>query len=120
VGPRSARSGGRHGRGRRHFRECAGGSPLGEQRRHGDFAIIAVAACVEAANVVRIGVGGIADRPAVRTFAIDGAAVAKDAFEILAWELEGYDDTHASARMRRDLLRRVGPVVVDEALRCAA
>jgi 2-furoyl-CoA dehydrogenase FAD binding subunit len=94
------------------FREVA--------RRHGDFAIIAVAACVEAANVVRIGVGGIADRPAVRTFAIDGAAVAKDAFEILAWELEGYDDTHASARMRRDLLRRVGPVVVDEALRCAA
>ena len=38
----------------------------------------------------------------------------------LAWELAGYDDIHASARLRRDLLRRVGPVVVEEALRCAA
>jgi 2-furoyl-CoA dehydrogenase FAD binding subunit len=94
------------------FREVA--------RRHGDFAIIAVAACVEPANVVRIGIGGIADRPAVRRATLDGAAAIKDMFESLAWELEGYDDTHASARLRRDLLRRVGPVVVEEALRCAA
>ena len=94
------------------FREVA--------RRHGDFAIIAVAACVEDANVVRIGIGGIADRPAVRRAALDGAAAVKDMFESLAWELEGYDDIHASARLRRDLLRRVGPAVVEEALRCAA
>ena len=44
----------------------------------------------------------------------------KDAIERLAWELEGYDDIHASARMRRDLLRRIGPVVIEEAIRCAA
>ncbi len=44
----------------------------------------------------------------------------KDAVERLAWELEGYDDIHASARMRRDLLRRIGPVVIEEAIRCAA
>jgi 2-furoyl-CoA dehydrogenase FAD binding subunit len=94
------------------FREVA--------RRHGDFAMVAVAACVENGNAMRIGVGGVADRPAVRRPTIDGAAAARDFFESLAWELEGYDDTHASARLRRDLLRRVGPAVVEEALRCAA
>ena len=94
------------------FREVA--------RRHGDFAIIAVAAYVEGRNTLRIGIGGVADRPAVRRERLDGAADARDMFEALASELEGYDDLHASARLRRDLLRRVGPVVVEEALRCAA
>jgi 2-furoyl-CoA dehydrogenase FAD binding subunit len=101
------------------FREVA--------RRHGDFAIIAVAASVESAvatakgaEVVRVGIGGVADRPAVRRIVIDGAGAAKAAFEALAWDLEGYDDIHASARLRRDLLRRVGPAVVEEALQCAA
>jgi 2-furoyl-CoA dehydrogenase FAD binding subunit len=94
------------------FREVA--------RRHGDFAIIAVAACVEDGNTVRIGIGGIADRPAAQRATIDSAAAAKDIFETLAFELKGYDDLHASARLRRDLLRRIGPVVVEEALRCAA
>jgi 2-furoyl-CoA dehydrogenase FAD binding subunit len=94
------------------FREVA--------RRHGDFAIIAVAACVEDRDTVRIGIGGVADRPTVRGATIDRAAEAKDIFESLAFELKGYDDLHASARLRRDLLRRVGPVVVQEALRCAA
>jgi 2-furoyl-CoA dehydrogenase FAD binding subunit len=94
------------------FREVA--------RRHGDFAIIAVAACVDDGDTVRIGIGGVADRPAARRAAIDCAAGAKDIFESLAFELKGYDDLHASARLRRDLLRRIGPVVVEEALRCAA
>jgi 2-furoyl-CoA dehydrogenase FAD binding subunit len=94
------------------FREVA--------RRHGDFAMVAVAACVENDRAVLIGVGGVADRPAVRRTKIDGAAAAKDFFASLASELEGYDDTHASAALRRDLLRRVGPAVVEEALRCAA
>jgi 2-furoyl-CoA dehydrogenase FAD binding subunit len=67
-----------------------------------------------------VGVGGVADRPAVRRIVIDGAGAAKAAFEALAWELEGYDDIHASARLRRDLLRRLGPAVVEEALQCAA
>ncbi len=93
------------------FREVA--------RRHGDFAIVAIAATVESANSIRIGVGGMTGRPAVRRIKSDGAGT-KDAIERLAWELEGYDDIHASARMRRDLLRRIGPVVVEEAVRCAA
>jgi 2-furoyl-CoA dehydrogenase FAD binding subunit len=89
------------------FREVA--------RRHGDFAIIAAAAIVDG-NRVKFGVGGMAGRPAVREFAtgID----LSDAMNALAWELEGYEDQHASSRMRRDLLRRVGPAVIDEALQC--
>jgi 2-furoyl-CoA dehydrogenase FAD binding subunit len=97
------------------FREVA--------RRHGDFAMIAVAAWVQSGtggSRVRIGIGGVADRPAVRSLSLDGSDAAKAAFEALAWELEGYDDIHATARLRRDLLRRVGPAVVEEALQCAA
>jgi 2-furoyl-CoA dehydrogenase FAD binding subunit len=97
------------------FREIA--------RRHGDFAMIAVAAWVQGgagSGTIKVGIGGVADRPAVRSLAIDGSDAAKGAFEALAWELEGYDDIHASARLRRDLLRRVGPAVVEEALGCAA
>jgi 2-furoyl-CoA dehydrogenase FAD binding subunit len=56
----------------------------------------------------------------VRRIVIDGAGAAEAAFAALAWDLEGYDDLHASARLRRDLLRRVGPAVVEEALQCAA
>ncbi len=91
------------------FREVA--------RRHGDFAIVAVAAVADAATI-RLGVGGMAGRPATRDFAI--GTDLREAINALAWELEGYEDVHASSRMRRDLLRRVGPAVIEEALQCAA
>ena len=94
------------------FREVA--------RRHGDFAIVAVAALVESETSIRIGVAGMAERPAVRRIKADGASSIRDAVERLAWELEGYDDLHASARMRRDLLRGIAPAVVEEAIKCAA
>jgi 2-furoyl-CoA dehydrogenase FAD binding subunit len=94
------------------FREVA--------RRHGDFAIVAVAALAEGADDIRIGVAGMAERPAVRRIKADGASGIRDAVERLAWELEGYDDVHASARMRRDLLRGIAPAVVEEAKKCAA
>jgi len=92
------------------FREVA--------RRHGDFAIVAVAALADGADGIRLGVAGMAERPAVRRVPSEDAL--QDAIERLAWELEGYEDIHASARMRRDLLRRIGPVVAQEAVRCAA
>jgi 2-furoyl-CoA dehydrogenase FAD binding subunit len=90
------------------FREVA--------RRHGDFAIVAVAALVEDKNTVRLGVGGMAGKPLVRRIA------ANDDSAIAAWtdELEGYEDLHASAAMRRDLFRNLAPLVVKEAIRCAA
>jgi 2-furoyl-CoA dehydrogenase FAD binding subunit len=91
------------------FREVA--------RRHGDFAIIAVAAVAENKSAVRLGVGGMAGKPAVRQIAGEGAAHA-----IAAWadELEGYEDLHASAAMRRDLFRNLAPLALTEAIRCAA
>ena len=91
------------------FREVA--------RRHGDFAIIAVAAMMENKSTVRLGVGGMVGRPMVRRMATDDAPHA-----IAAWadELEGYEDLHASAAMRRDLFCNLAPLAVKEAIRCAA
>jgi 2-furoyl-CoA dehydrogenase FAD binding subunit len=91
------------------FREVA--------RRHGDFAIIAVAAVVENKNAVRLGVGGMTGKPAVRHIAANDSTGA-----IAAWadELEGYEDLHASAAMRRDLFRNLAPLAISEAIRCAA
>jgi 2-furoyl-CoA dehydrogenase FAD binding subunit len=86
------------------FREVA--------RRHGDFAIVAVAAVAENKTTVRLGVGGMAGKPLVRKIAADGAA---DAARKWADELEGYDDLHASAAMRRDLFRNLAPLAIAEA-----
>jgi 2-furoyl-CoA dehydrogenase FAD binding subunit len=94
------------------FREVA--------RRHGDFAIVGIAALAEGKDSVRLGVAGMVERPAVSRIKVAGAADIRDAVERLAWKLEGYDDVHASARMRRDLLRGIAPVVIEEAIRCAA
>ena len=91
------------------FREVA--------RRHGDFAIVAVAAVAESKNAVRLGVGGLAGAPMVRRIAVDGA---EKAVREWAGELEGYEDLHASAAMRRDLFRNLAPLVIEEATRCAA
>jgi 2-furoyl-CoA dehydrogenase FAD binding subunit len=56
----------------------------------------------------------------VRRVPLDGADAIKDAVSKLADELEGYEDLHASAELRRDILRNLGPVVIEEALACAA
>jgi 2-furoyl-CoA dehydrogenase FAD binding subunit len=85
-------------------------------RRHGDFAIIAVAAAIGKDKAIRLGVGGMAGRPMVRAIAGDAA----EAVGEWAEELEGYEDLHASAAMRRDLFRKLGPHVIAEAKACAA
>jgi hypothetical protein len=38
----------------------------------------------------------------------------------LLGELEDYEDLHASAELRRDILRNLAPVVIAEAQKCAA
>jgi 2-furoyl-CoA dehydrogenase FAD binding subunit len=86
------------------FREVA--------RRHGDFAIVAVAAVAENKNAVRLGVGGLAGTPMVRRIAVNGA---EEALREWAGELEGYEDLHASAAMRRDLFRNLAPLAIEEA-----
>ncbi len=83
-------------------------------QRQGDFAICAVAAAV-GANSVRLGVGGVADTPTVR----DWPGLAKneldDALNDFAWDLGGTEDAHATAGYRRELVRRLGRRVIEEA-----
>jgi 2-furoyl-CoA dehydrogenase FAD binding subunit len=93
------------------FREIA--------RRHGDFAIVACAARVSDKGI-RLGIGGVADMPVARDFPrLDGSAL-DDALNALAWELDARDDMHASARYRRELVRRIGRATIQEADRCRA
>jgi 2-furoyl-CoA dehydrogenase FAD binding subunit len=97
-----------HGKGAA-FREVA--------RRHGDFAMVAVAALSDGKGNARLGVGGMAAKPVVRPVANGNV---KDTVEKLAGEFEGYEDLHASAELRRDLLRNLAPLVIAEAEQCAA
>jgi len=86
-------------------------------RRHGDFAMVAVAAFIEDKSNARLGIGGMAGTPVVQRVAIHGI---KDAVEKIVSELEGYEDLHASAELRRDILRNLAPIVIAEAQQCAA
>jgi 2-furoyl-CoA dehydrogenase FAD binding subunit len=88
-------------------------------RRHGDFAIVACAAVADA-DGMRLAVGGVADRPVARDFGtIDGPAL-EQALNVFAWELEARDDLHATARYRRELVRRLGRETIEKARRCRA
>ena len=86
-------------------------------RRHGDFAIVAAAAVVGEAGI-RLAIGGVADRPGI--LALDAAEIdaLDDALNEFAWELGGFDDIHASARYRRELVRRLGKRTIEEARAC--
>jgi 2-furoyl-CoA dehydrogenase FAD binding subunit len=86
-------------------------------RRHGDFAIVALAAVADR-NSVRLGVGGVADVPTCREFAAISGAALDEALNAFAWDCGGYDDIHATARHRRELVRRLGRRIIEEALQC--
>ncbi len=73
-------------------------------RRHGDFAIVAV--------------GGVADRAIVGEWQELAKADMANALNGLAWEMGGFDDIHATARYRRELVRRIGARVIEEATAC--
>lgn len=89
------------------FREIA--------RRHGDFAIVSLA-CIAQGRNLRLAVGGVADAPV----AVDLADVSADTLpaqlNALAWRLRGYDDIHATARYRREMIRRLGLDMIMEAM----
>ena len=89
------------------FREVA--------RRRGDFAIVAVAASVSD-GAIRLGVGGVADRPTVGEWGPLAGDDLDDALNAFAWELGGYDDIHATAKYRRKLVRHLGRRVIEEAI----
>ena len=85
--------------------------------RHGDFAIVAVAA-IASATQVRVAIGGCSDRPHVTDCPpLAGEALA-ERLNALAWSLPFDDDHHASARYRRDLVRILGRQTVEAAIRC--
>jgi 2-furoyl-CoA dehydrogenase FAD binding subunit len=80
--------------------------------RHGDFAVVACAAMVSASNV-RLAVGGVGDRPIVTDWSTLGGGAIDIALNDLAWSLPAMDDLHASAKLRRNLVRDLGRRVID-------
>jgi 2-furoyl-CoA dehydrogenase FAD binding subunit len=93
------------------FREVA--------RRHGDFAIVGCAA-VATATTARLAIAGVADRPMARDMTADTGSALDDALDEFAWDLDARDDLHATARYRRELVRRLGRAAIEEAMRCRA
>ena len=75
--------------------------------RHGDFAIIALAAAVSDARSV-LAVGGVADRPHVLRWPRLSDRDIDEALHRLSDEIEARDDQHASATYRRYLVRTLG------------
>jgi len=80
--------------------------------RHGDFAMVALAAAVTDEHV-ELGIGGVSDRPQHRRLARD--ATLKDALNEVAWSLDAQDDVHASAAYRRQLVRELGLRLIEGA-----
>lgn len=81
-------------------------------QRRGDFAIVAVSA-VSGKDHIRVGIGGVADRPSIRDIPVD--ADLDEALNRIAWELGGFTDIHATAQYRRRLVRKMGRQVIEEA-----
>ncbi len=88
-------------------------------RRHGDFAIVACAAVADDRGV-RLAIGGVADRPVARDLGELTGPALTEALDAFAWDLDARDDLHATARYRRELVRRMGRDTIEEARRCRA
>ncbi|MDQ2916328.1 MAG: FAD binding domain-containing protein [Pseudomonadota bacterium] len=82
--------------------------------RHGDFALVALAA-VAAPDTLSLTVGGVADRPVMRRWPRLDGVVLEHALNDFAWALGAEDDAHASAQYRRHLVRVLGHKVLLEA-----
>lgn len=78
--------------------------------RHGDFAMVALAAAI-GEEQVEFGIGGVSDRPQHRQLA--RGATLKDALNEVAWSLDAQDDVHASAAYRRQLVRELGQRLIE-------
>jgi 2-furoyl-CoA dehydrogenase FAD binding subunit len=88
-------------------------------RRHGDFAIVACAAVVTRGGT-RLAVGGVADRPVARDLGDVSGGALEAALDAFAYDLDAREDMHATARFRRDLVRRLGRATIAEAQLCLA
>jgi len=78
---------------------------------------VACAAIVDAVSA-RLSVGGVADRPMAREVPLPGDPTLDDALDAFAWDLDAREDLHATAAYRRQLVRRIGRQVLEEAARC--
>jgi 2-furoyl-CoA dehydrogenase FAD binding subunit len=86
-------------------------------RRHGDFAIVACAAVAHAEGT-KLAIGGVADRQAAQDFgALEGREL-DEALQDFAIGLEAREDLNATAGQRRDLVRKLGRLTIEEARRC--
>ena len=101
------------------FPRPAGGQGFGfaeHSRRHGDFALCAVAV-VSDAKELRVTVGGLGDRPHAEVIPqLEGDALDK-ALNELAWSLDVRDDPATPAATRRHLLRRLAVQAIQQARR---
>lgn len=88
-------------------------------RRYGDFAIVACAAIASRSGAT-LAVGGVADRPTRFALPLPDDPSFEAALNDAAWALNARDDHHASARYRRELVRRIGRETIEEAVRCRA
>jgi len=79
--------------------------------RHGDFAIVALAAVIQGGQV-DLTVGGVADRPVRRSLSLNDDL--SSALNDFAWSLNAQDDAHASAVYRRHLVRELGARFIKE------
>jgi 2-furoyl-CoA dehydrogenase FAD binding subunit len=82
--------------------------------RHGDFAIVALAAVVTD-SAIELTVGGVADRPVRKRWAPIAGDDLDTALNDFAWELEAQSDAHASAEYRRHLVRQLGRQLIGKA-----
>jgi 2-furoyl-CoA dehydrogenase FAD binding subunit len=82
--------------------------------RQGDFAIVATAAVVSK-DAIGLAVGGVADQPRVKRWPRLSDAALETAINDFAWELEAENDSHATAKYRRHLVRTLGRRVIEEA-----
>ena len=80
--------------------------------RHGDFALVALAAVVSKTEI-RLGVGGVADRPWLQRLPRLAGAELDAALNQLAWDLDARDDQHASAAYRRHQVRTLGRRLIE-------
>ncbi|SAK67519.1 molybdopterin dehydrogenase [Caballeronia calidae] len=82
--------------------------------RHGDFALVSCAAVVTD-DAIRIGVGGVADRPVLECLPRLEGDDLRSALNDLSWKLGARDDANVSAAYRRHLVRELGWRVIKEA-----
>lgn len=78
--------------------------------RHGDFALVALAACIHRDHAV-LGVGGVSDRPVRRQLPLGQDL--PEALNALAWSLGAQDDVHATAAYRRQMVRELGRQLIE-------